>query len=42
MDQVHFSIQAGLSVFLHYAGEAADLSLQTGSGDLADAVELAF
>ena len=42
MDQIHFSIKAGLSILFHYAGEAADLGLQAGSGDLADAVELAF
>ncbi len=42
MNQVHISVKAGLGILFYYAREAADLSLQAGPGDLADAVKLAL
>lgn len=42
MHHAHIGIKAGLSIFFHNAGEAADLGLQAGFGDLPDAIKLAL
>jgi hypothetical protein len=42
MHHAYICIEASLSIFFHNSREAADLSLEASSGDLPDAVELAF
>ena len=42
MHHAYIGIKAGLSITFYNAGEAADLGLQAGLGDLPDAVKLAF
>jgi hypothetical protein len=42
MHHAHTGIKAGLDILFHNAGEAADLGLQAGLGDLPDAVKLAL
>jgi len=37
----HIGIKTGLGVFSHNTGEAADLGIKAGPGDLPDAVKLA-
>jgi len=42
MDHAHIGIKTGLCILFHNPGEAADLGIQAGSGDLPDAVKLSF
>jgi len=42
MHHAHIGIKAGLSILFYNARQAADLGLQALSGDLPDALKLAF
>jgi len=42
MDHAHIGVETGLYILFYYAGEAADLGLQPGSGDLPNALKLAL
>lgn len=42
MHHPHIGVKTGLSILFHNAGEAADLGIQAGSGNLPDAVKLAL
>ena len=42
MNHAHLGVETGLYILVYYAGEAADLSLQPGSGYLPYALKLAL
>jgi hypothetical protein len=42
MHHPHIGIKTGLSILFHNARETADLGIKAGSGNLSDAVKLAF